>query len=736
MVKPRWWRIAGFLAVWLVVGAAAISSARAEPWDLAAKPAEDPLPASAAVKPDRAPAGPTGNAALDALGQGVTLVLSGQPGEGATRLAGISGLGGLLADVAAYYQGLGRYLDGQPAQARQILADVARRAATSFLGSDALYLSTLCAAREGDPAATLHLAEAWLIAPNPALAPQIWLRAAVAAQALGDTAKAQEYLRHLSLFAPWTKAAKAGDAFARTLRAGAAGALSAYDPDAPGNVLLRAEALVEKGYPAAALELLHQAPAAQTGTVPRAVYIQGKALYALRRTQAAAAAFARAAAMDPTAPLAGWALYHEARCLWRSLEADDAARMEALLRQVLALPGRDDRLREAAARHLALMLTEQGRFADALTAAESLTGLAVSPDLAAQGASLTAVLRLATGDTAGAEAACAAFLTRFPNDPWADGARYWRAKALIALGRSDEAAALARTVVAHRPNTYYGGRAATLLAAVAGTAPAAGDAAPAAEAGEPRCPQTPEPSDPEAAATMADAAVLTRLGLGALAEKALGYASRLAHARIDLAMAHIRAADAVGARAAVLRTAWRTFGGCLLRGTAQDLEPLRTALYPRSNARQVQSALAGTKVSPDILYSLIRQESFFDPRAVSGAGAVGLMQLLPTTAQTVGRRLGLRVTREDLFRPDINIRVGTAYFLERLERSGNLPAALAGYNAGENRVALWTRTLGPLGEELFIELIPYAETRDYVRRILANAMMYGRLYPASAPSAD
>ena len=104
------------------------------------------------------------------------------------------------------------------------------------------------------------------------------------------------------------------------------------------------------------------------------------------------------------------------------------------------------------------------------------------------------------------------------------------------------------------------------------------------------------------------------------------------------------------------------------------------------------------------------------------------MQLMPDTARTVGQRLGLRVTRADLFDPSVNIRLGVAYFRERLERAGSLAAALSGYNAGQTRTGLWTSHLGSLGEELFIELIPYTETRDYVRRIMANAMMYARLY--------
>jgi soluble lytic murein transglycosylase len=743
-------RICRVLALWLLLGLGAlIRTGWAAPWD-PPPPGQAPLPASAksgvAIAPGagQPPAGDQDRVRRE-LGLGVAEVVSGQGGPGADRLARLTGLTGILAEVAAYYQGLGRYLAGQPEPARAVLTG---RVGSAFLGRDALYLSILCAAGQGDQAGVMALARAWLASPDPVLAPQVLLRAAVAAQALGDTAQSQDFLRHLSLFAPWTQAAKAGDALARSLRDRAASAgqgpapappgdgppaglppqdkagpeTAWYDPDAPANLLLRAEELAEKGHAGAALDLLADFSGPEPGQRARAEYIRGKALYALRRTQAATEAFARAGAADPASSLAAWALYHQARCLWRSLDPDDARRMEELLRQVLAGPGHDDRLREAAARHLALLLVEQGRFAEALTAAGQLTGLAVSPDLAAQGASLAALLRLVTGDPARAETELAAFAERFPGEEWADGARYWRAKALVALDRADEAAAVLARLAADRSNTYYGVRAATALAALGRAVPVEPAKAP------PRCPEAIQPPDPAAAEFLEAAQALDQARLPRLAEMLLEFAARQRPDRTDLALAHIRAADALGRRAAVSRTAWRTFGGCLIRGTAGELAPLRRALYPRAHADTVRAALAGTPVAPDVIFSLIRQESFFDPRAVSGAGAVGLMQLMPDTARAVGKRLGRGVGREELFDPQVNIRLGTAFFLERLDRFGNLPAALAGYNAGENRVARWNRALAPLGEELFIELIPYTETRDYVRRILAGATMYGRLY--------
>lgn len=720
----------------------AAPAAGTPPWLPPRDPGDIPLPRSARLaasgedtarslaKTERQPV-TDATPAMREVALGATEVLAGKHRQGAARLAEVVPRAGNMADVAAYYQGLGWYLAGDATAAGQALEALAARPEGSFLGRDAQYLAIQAAARRNDHRGALEMAEAWLADADPVLAPHVWLRAAVAADALGQARKAQDFLRHLSLSWPATKAAASGNALAREIlgraaRPGGDGPPGGcYDPDAPGNVLLRAEAMVEKGSPEGALDLLKGKHAFDEGQTARAEYVRGKALYRQRKPQAAAAAFERAAAVDPRSPLAGWARYHEARCLWRSLDAEDATRMEALLRQVLDAPGRDDPLREVAARHLALLLSERGRLSEALDAAGSLRGLAVSRDLAAQGASLAAILRFAIGDMAGAEAELAAFPARFPDDDWADGARYWRGKALAGLGRPDEAAGVFLELVARRPNTYYGGRAADALSRLG---PTREPVVASKVLDAPRCPGTPEPASPAAQAALDKARELAGAGLPAVGEILLEYAAKAQPERLELAMAHIEAAVESGRRGAVMRTAWRTFGGCLTRGRPEDLAPLRPALFPRAYAREVVAALAGSGIDPDTVYSLIRQESFFDPAVVSGAGAVGLMQLMPDTARAVGRRIGIRAERADLFDPAVNIRLGVAFFRERVERAGSLPAALAGYNAGENRAALWVRHLSGLGDELFIELIPYTETRDYVRRILANAMMYDKLY--------
>jgi soluble lytic murein transglycosylase len=142
---------------------------------------------------------------------------------------------------------------------------------------------------------------------------------------------------------------------------------------------------------------------------------------------------------------------------------------------------------------------------------------------------------------------------------------------------------------------------------------------------------------------------------------------------------------------------------------------------------------------PALVNAITRQESNFDPEAVSSANARGLMQLLPGTAQQVARRLGLRHATAMLTGdPEHNMRLGAAYLDQLLDRfDGTLPFAIAGYNAGPRRVDEWLgtngdpRNGGPLMLD-WIELIPFGETRNYVQRVIENIAIYRARDPKSA----
>jgi soluble lytic murein transglycosylase len=136
-----------------------------------------------------------------------------------------------------------------------------------------------------------------------------------------------------------------------------------------------------------------------------------------------------------------------------------------------------------------------------------------------------------------------------------------------------------------------------------------------------------------------------------------------------------------------------------------------------------------------IVLALMRQESAFNPEAVSWAGARGLMQLMPATARKVARGLGLPFSRERLLNdPAYNMTLGSTYFSQMLkELSGSYVLALAAYNAGPARVRRWLQDFGDFRRgEIdavdWIEMIPFDETRDYVQRVIENVQVYRALF--------
>lgn len=156
--------------------------------------------------------------------------------------------------------------------------------------------------------------------------------------------------------------------------------------------------------------------------------------------------------------------------------------------------------------------------------------------------------------------------------------------------------------------------------------------------------------------------------------------------------------------------------------TREDL----SFIYPRPWLDLVEAART-EKVDSALLYGLIRTESFFRPAVSSGAGAQGLTQLMAGTAGDVARKL--KVADYDLSDPATNIRFGAFYLDELIGRlDGNIMHALFAYNAGISRLRSWVRVSGTLPPDLFLESLPFAETRDYGRKVLAASAVYGYLY--------
>lgn len=152
--------------------------------------------------------------------------------------------------------------------------------------------------------------------------------------------------------------------------------------------------------------------------------------------------------------------------------------------------------------------------------------------------------------------------------------------------------------------------------------------------------------------------------------------------------------------------------------------------YPLAYWEMIRKISEERELDPFLVLALIRQESFFDPKAVSPASASGLMQLLPSTAVRTAVELGLSPPQsENLFEPDLNLTLGTHYLKRLLQRySNNVIKALAAYNAGENALARWERQIQAEDDEEFIERITYRETRLYVKLVLRNRSTYRRIY--------
>ncbi|MGH7522390.1 MAG: transglycosylase SLT domain-containing protein [Gemmatimonadales bacterium] len=160
-----------------------------------------------------------------------------------------------------------------------------------------------------------------------------------------------------------------------------------------------------------------------------------------------------------------------------------------------------------------------------------------------------------------------------------------------------------------------------------------------------------------------------------------------------------------------------------------DIRVLR-AIFPWPNRAAVEAEADEFGVDALLLVALVRQESVFDVQALSPAGARGLAQLLPSTAAMLARGLDVTFLPDWITVPDLNLHLGAAHLAGLIRRFGRVDAAIAAYNAGPSPVRRWLTRAGAADPDRFIELIPYPETRGYVRSLLRNRELYRALYGA------
>ncbi|MFZ5434549.1 MAG: transglycosylase SLT domain-containing protein, partial [Calditrichota bacterium] len=160
-----------------------------------------------------------------------------------------------------------------------------------------------------------------------------------------------------------------------------------------------------------------------------------------------------------------------------------------------------------------------------------------------------------------------------------------------------------------------------------------------------------------------------------------------------------------------------------------------SAVYPLDFDPQIIRMSREYRVDPYFIFALICQESHYDPNAQSGAGAIGLMQLMPATARKEAGKLGISYAQRKLRDPDYNIRLGVSHISGLLtEFNGDSVLALCAYNAGKQITESWMMEFGQRARDEFVELIPYRETRLFVKRNIEHKAAYRRLYPDAVPS--
>ncbi|MEM7562755.1 MAG: transglycosylase SLT domain-containing protein, partial [Pseudomonadota bacterium] len=152
--------------------------------------------------------------------------------------------------------------------------------------------------------------------------------------------------------------------------------------------------------------------------------------------------------------------------------------------------------------------------------------------------------------------------------------------------------------------------------------------------------------------------------------------------------------------------------------------------FPTPYKTQVMALAQKRKLDPSLIYGVMRRESLFDPFARSSVGALGLMQLMPSTAKRVAQRIGMKKTRKsDILSVENNIRLGTHYLKTVMNRfDNNVALAAAAYNAGPRNVRRWLPKDSVMSADLWVETVPFKETRNYVQAVLAYSTVFDKSF--------
>jgi soluble lytic murein transglycosylase len=464
----------------------------------------------------------------------------------------------------------------------------------------------------------------------------------------------------------------------------------------------------------------------------RAELEAGHALFMKRDRVAAHARLSQVARRCTDLDVKAWAHYYAASALQRTGDPKGAiAEYEALVRSAPSHSLADDALYlEAAAQD------DAGDPAQMRAVLERMLSLYPHGDMRAEGRFALVLAARARGDYTEALTQLDKLLAEGPAErqEGSEGrAAYWRARTLQDLGRLAEAEAAFVDLARSLPLSYHAQQA---MARIREVDPPTYDKLLAELADDAHEPKLSFAWRPELdSAAFKTALEFMRVGEVDLAQQELSWlgatGERADRDMLWLVAAMLHEAHAYADASNLVRSRLRTFRSVPPRGQARQLWRLA---YPRAFDPLIEQAASESQVPPEFVRAVAREESNFNPEAVSAALAYGLIQLIRPTAREHARALGLPSDPSSLKKPEINLRIGAHFIRDLWQRYARNPAVVpAAYNAGFFASDKWLAANPGQHLDDWIERIPYRETRRYTRRVLQSYGIYAWLDTGKLP---
>jgi soluble lytic murein transglycosylase len=658
-----------------------------------------------------------GAAARAELALGLALRDEGRFGEAAASLARAAPrlADPVLADHARFELAQAQFYGGHPGAAAALFAEVAGQA-DGPLARRARWREADALLEAGAPRLAARAYEALLAYdPGAPAAPGARLALASALRQAGEEAKAIATYRALWIEFPADPAGRAaGHALHLWRKAG--GNVPMATPD---DRLLRASKIMELALPRRVLTALDRLDAMSPppAAAARSALLRAFALLQLGRREQAEAR-ARTIAADPDPGLRAGAELVLARAAARADRLEEAAaRYRDLAKTRAPVPGLSPNQQRDLPEDAAFLACWLYYDAGAYARAAKLLGAYARTHAASRRAEDARWFEAWSLYHLGRTAAARKALARLGRGALAPAALYWQAR--LARGAKAQRRLYRKVLAEAPPGSWYALLAAGRLAALGEQPPAL-----------PPVPPSVVPDGPGPGAT-GDALDRAARLLGAgLPGEAIGELRILAAGRGSRGAAPVIAqlAQAAGDADVPFRLA------------RDQLAPSRRAqrwAYPLAFPDLLPAAAAEAGIDPYLYLAVMRRESSFRPDARSGAGAVGLVQLIPPTAERLGAVNGLPPSRvRELELPAVSVPLGAAYLALLTERFVDPAVVLAAYNGGPVAVGAWAKEKAGVPLDVWVEDIPFRETRHYVKNVFADAVMYRALWERGALSID